>query len=232
MKLLAIETSSQACSAALYLDGNILHRSAQEPRQHSQLLLPMVQEVLREGDCILSGLDAMAFGHGPGSFTGVRIATGIIQGLSLGSGIPVIGISTLAAIALRCARTQGPAPVLVAVDARMDEVYWAGYSCQEGREAQVLIPEQLSRPEQVHVAHAATGWQAAGSGWARYAETLRAGHPGLTGVWPEIEPDAVEVALLAAAALVRDTAVPAERAMPRYLRHQVATKPGIKSPER
>src|SRR4029453_2048008 len=123
MKLLAIDTATERCSVALALDGRIVERIADTPRGHADLVLPMVESVLTEGRVQLADLDGLAYGRGPGAFTGVRIAVGVAQGLSFGAGLLTVGVSDLAAVARQVA--QAGERVLVCMDARMGEVYWA-----------------------------------------------------------------------------------------------------------
>ena len=127
MKLLAIDTSGDACSAALFLDGVIEQRLDPTPRRHGELLLPMMQALLESAGIGLDALDAIAFGRGPGSFTGVRIAVAVAQGGAFGAGCPTVPVSTLAAMAVGEYRRTGRRRVLAALDARMGEVYWGVY---------------------------------------------------------------------------------------------------------
>ncbi|MFZ4702392.1 MAG: tRNA (adenosine(37)-N6)-threonylcarbamoyltransferase complex dimerization subunit type 1 TsaB, partial [Candidatus Methylumidiphilus sp.] len=127
MKLLSLETSTEACSAALYLDGEITERYQLAPQQHNKLILPMIQSLLAEADLKLHQLDALAFGRGPGSFTGVRIAAGIVQGLAFGADLPVAPVSTLAAMAQEVFAESDSQYALPCIDARMGEVYWGVY---------------------------------------------------------------------------------------------------------
>ncbi len=131
MRILAIDTATEACSAALWNDGTLSAHFEICPREHTQRILPLVQEVLTESGTTLSELDALAFGRGPGSFTGVRIGIGIAQGLALGAELPMIGVSTLATMAQGAWRKTGATRVLAAIDARMGEVYWAEYQRDE-----------------------------------------------------------------------------------------------------
>jgi tRNA threonylcarbamoyl adenosine modification protein YeaZ len=128
MRILAIDTATEACSAALWNDGTLCAHFEICPREHTQRILPLVQDVLTESNTSLTELDALAFGRGPGSFTGVRIGIGIAQGLALGAELPMIGVSTLATMAQGAWRKTGATRVLAAIDARMGEVYWAEYS--------------------------------------------------------------------------------------------------------
>ena len=166
MNILTIDTATEACSVALQFNGNLITRYEVCPQQHSQRILPMVDAVMQEAGARLNDLDGLAFGRGPGSFTGVRIATGIIQGLALGSELPVAGVSTLAAMAQQVIDTEKAAEVAVAIDARMSEVYFARYRNHNGV-AELVGEEQVAAPETfAHIAElsaiaiAGTGWQA------------------------------------------------------------------------
>ncbi|OFC71080.1 tRNA (adenosine(37)-N6)-threonylcarbamoyltransferase complex dimerization subunit type 1 TsaB [Alteromonas confluentis] len=168
MNLLAIDTATEACSVAVRTEQGDFHRFEICPQQHSQRLLPMVDEVLKEAGLTLKEIDGLVYGRGPGSFTGVRIATGMIQGLALGSGLKVAGVSTLAAMAQQVFESQGSASVAVAIDARMSEVYFAQYQAENGL-VQLLGEEMVCPPE-----HAASllsdSASPAGTGWAAYSE--------------------------------------------------------------
>lgn len=166
MNILTIDTATEACSVALQFNQALFTRYEVCPQQHSQKILPMVDAVMKEAGASLTELDGLAFGRGPGSFTGVRIATGIIQGLALGSQLPVAGVSTLAAMAQQVINSGDVSDVAVAIDARMGEVYFAHYQNQQGiatlvGEEQVTSPETAA--EQIDIssmAVAGTGWQA------------------------------------------------------------------------
>ncbi|MDI9229458.1 tRNA (adenosine(37)-N6)-threonylcarbamoyltransferase complex dimerization subunit type 1 TsaB, partial [Serratia bockelmannii] len=126
-RILALDTATEACSAALLNQQQIYARFEIAPRDHTQRILPLVQELLQVQQLELTALDALAFGRGPGSFTGVRIGIGIAQGLALGANLPMIGVSSLATMAQGAWRLTGATRVLAAIDARMGEVYWAEY---------------------------------------------------------------------------------------------------------
>ena len=149
--LLALDTATEACSAALLHGGRLYHRYEVIPRMHAQRLLPMIDELLVEAGIALKQVDALVFGRGPGAFTGVRIATGMVQGLAFATGKPVIGISNLAALAQRAWREHGAQNVCAAIDARMDEVYWGCYQLRDG-DMQLMGNEVVSAPEQVQLA--------------------------------------------------------------------------------
>lgn len=225
MKLIAIETAAEACSAALYLSGEISLRYKIMPRGHSELILEMVDDLLREANLTPASLDAVAFGRGPGSFTGVRIATGVIQGIAFAADLPVVGVSTLAALAQRAYREKGERKLLTAFDARMGELYWAGYRVGEEELVVPAIPEQVGSPQQVEIPHD-DEWYGVGSGWAAYSEQLEQRLRGtLLGFTAGIYCSARDIASLAAADYQAGLAVAPEHALPVYLRNQVANKP-------
>ena len=172
MKLLVLDTATEACSVALENEGAVTARFEICPQQHSQRLLPMVDEVLKEAGITLKELDALAFGRGPGSFTGVRIATGMIQGLALGTGLSVAGISTLEAMAQQASVETQKDVFACALDARMGEVYFAVYRRKEDGLA-LLVEEQVCPPEHAVELLSAISepFEALGTGWEAY-ETL------------------------------------------------------------
>lgn len=226
MKLLAIETATEACSAALYIDGEIGLRYAVKPRGHSELILGMLDELLVEAGLAPHHLDAMAFGRGPGSFTGVRIATGVVQGVAFGAGLPVVPVSTLAALAQRAFREHDERRLLPAYDARMQELYWAAYRVDDQGLVKLVEPERVTRVEDISPP-AGPGWYGVGSGWAAYGEPLRARFGGavVKGSDPAMLCSAYDVALLGVAGFERGESVMPEAALPVYLRDKVAKKP-------
>ncbi|STF66969.1 protease YeaZ [Escherichia coli] len=133
MRILAIDTATEACSVALWNDGTVSAHFELCPREHTQRILPMVQDILTTSGTSLTDINALAYGRGPGSFTGVRIGIGIAQGLALGAELPMIGVSTLMTMAQGAWRKNGATRVLAAIDARMGEVYWAEYQRDEKR---------------------------------------------------------------------------------------------------
>ncbi|MGO0308455.1 tRNA (adenosine(37)-N6)-threonylcarbamoyltransferase complex dimerization subunit type 1 TsaB [Endozoicomonas acroporae] len=219
MKLLALDTATEACSVALNLDGDVIERFELTPRRHSRDLLPMVEDVLAQAGLSLKQLDALAFGRGPGAFTGLRVATAMVQGLAFAVDLPVVPVSTLAALAQQGLREHQAAKVLSAIDARMDEVYWGAFSESDG----LMVPvaaEIVTLPENVVVPVMDGYWFGMGTGWA-FRHRLSA-----TVVDCQIEawPRAHDIALLAAADFKRGKGLPAEQAMPVYLRDKVALK--------
>ena len=218
--LLALDTATEACSVALLHEGRLLSRYDVIPRLHAQRLLPMVQELLGEAGIALSAVDAIAFGRGPGAFTGVRIAIGVVQGLAFALQRPVQPVSILAVLAQRAYRERGVEQVATAIDARMDEVYWGCYRLEAG-EMRLAGSEAVLPPEQVSLPRVAEGeWFGAGTGWG-YADRL-AVRPTL-GMDASLLPHAEDLLRLAEFAWARGEAVDAEAAQPVYLRDKVAT---------
>ena len=219
--MLAIDTTESACSAALLNDGEITERFEIAPRQHSALILPMMDELLQEAGLTLGQLDALAFARGPGSFTGVRIATAITQGAAFGANLPVIPVSSLQALAEGCRRRMNAKGVLVALDARMQEVYWGAYRSDDTGSLLPVIDEAVVAPTDVVVPEYAD-WHAVGSGWDAYRDILESRCRHLASVDVDAQVHAADVARLAVARFAAGETVPAERTLPTYLRDQVA----------
>lgn len=219
MKLLALDTATEACTVALWQDGQVLERH-ETGGQHAERLLPMVNALLAEAGLVLTQLDALAFGRGPGSFTGLRIGAGVIQGLAFGADLPVVPVSSLAALA------QGvDAPnVLAAFDARMQQVYWGAY-CRNPQGLMALQgAEQVLAPQRVPVPDGAE-WVGAGQGWDVYHAALHSRLGDHLKAWvPQQLPLARHVAGLGVAAFREGAALSAELALPVYLRDDVAAK--------
>jgi len=186
----------------------------------------MVQELLDEAGLELANLDALAFGRGPGSFTGVRVAAGVIQGLAYGAQLPVVPVSSLQALAQGACRESGSARVLTAFDARMGEVYWGVYE-DDGSGLMIARMDDLASPPDAVPLPSGGGWLGAGQGWGAYSRVLaeRIGEK-LTGIEAHRLARAVDVATLARAAHARGESVSAARALPVYLRNKVARKRG------
>jgi len=223
MKLLAVETSTEACSAALFIDGNIAERFELAPKIHTQLILPMIDSLMADAGLKPQQLDALAFSRGPGSFTGVRIATGVIQGIALGAELPVVPVSTLAAIAQDFFDHNEENVAFVAMDARMGEIFWGvyqrdvqGYAELVGNEA-VTPAEQIEFPDLTGVG--------IGSGWGVYSQelTARLGER-VSRYQADRLPRAGAIARLGARGFELGQAVAVEQAMPVYLRDKVAKK--------
>lgn len=222
MRLLAIDTAAEDCSAALLIEGEVRSRFLYAPRRHGELILSLMEELLREAGLRLADLDALAFGRGPGAFTGIRIATGVIQGVAFGAGLPVVPVSNLAALAQRHFREGGHRRILAAFDARMGEVYWGAFAIDDGGLARPLGAEQVAAPQAVVVPEGEV-WHGVGSGWGPHGTLLteRVGAV-LKSLTPEVVCHAHDVAVLGAALYREGQGVPAEQALPVYLRDRVA----------
>ncbi|MAO14668.1 MULTISPECIES: tRNA (adenosine(37)-N6)-threonylcarbamoyltransferase complex dimerization subunit type 1 TsaB [Marinobacter] len=228
MKLLALDTSSEGCSAALWLDGQISERFELAPRGHTRLLMPMVRELLAEQGLSPNDLDALAFARGPGSFTGLRIATGVIQGLAWGLNLPVVPVSSLSAVALDAIEQHQLADgehIAVAFDARMGEVYWGTFLCQQGLpvligEERVCPPGAVSLPD----SDVSANWTGAGQGWTLKGDMPEVVVCRIRAVDDTLVPRAAMVARLAEQDFRHGIAVPAELAQPVYIRDEVAWK--------
>jgi len=155
LKILAVDTSTHACSAALLLSNNIIQRFTVAAGQHTTFILPMINELLEEANIDLQQLDAIAFGVGPGSFTGVRLAASIVQGLALANNTPIIKISTLRALAQEIFEKLGDTKLFIALDARMEEVYWGEYQIDSDGIMQAMTPDKLIKVECIKVDNAA-----------------------------------------------------------------------------
>lgn len=224
MKILALDAATEACSVALLLDGVVQETFEVAPREHARLLLPMAQELLKQADLALTELDAIAVGRGPGAFTGIRIAMSMAQGLALGSHLPVVPVSTLAALALRNHRLHGASKSLVVQDARMQEVYWAAFDVHAPNFPTPVTAESVSPPANLPIEDYDADWSAVGSGWSAYAEPLSV-LQARVGTGPEIVlPHAQEVALLAERLLDQGHKFSVDQAMPSYVRNDVAKK--------
>ena len=217
MKLLAFETATEACSVALFVDGQVRERHELAPRRHAELALPWADELLAEAGVARAQLDAIAVGRGPGAFTGVRLAISIAQGIALALDRPIVPVSTLAALALP---VQGER-ILAAIDARMAEVYLGAFA-RDGDGLVALGPEVVARPDGAAIP-GGTGWRGAGTGFAAGGGALRQRFAAvLAGADGEALPHAADVARLAAIAYARGDVLAPERVEPAYLRDNVA----------
>jgi tRNA threonylcarbamoyladenosine biosynthesis protein TsaB len=222
MKMLALDTSSIACSVALQINDSVIERYEEQPREHTRLLMPMIESLLRESGTALSELDAIALGNGPGSFIGMRIAASVAQGLAFGAGLNIVPVSSLAAVAAQVFDETDAAEVVVAQDAHMSEVYLGMYRLESGRVVETT-------PEQLHTAAAIAALSveaagprlAAGFGWQRYPEMLAANREWLSGVADVLHPRATYLLKLAATGV----SIKPQAIVPAYLRQKVAQKP-------
>jgi tRNA threonylcarbamoyladenosine biosynthesis protein TsaB len=211
MKFVSFETATEWCSVALWLDGEIVGLEERAGHSHSEKLLPMLDRLAAGAGIAFGALEAVAFGAGPGSFTGLRIACGVAQGIAMARGIPVIGISTLEAMA----EESGAPRVVACLDARMREVYYAAYERIDGGRWREVIAAQCVAPAAVAIPPG-DGWIGCGNGFAAY------GSMGLAKVIPELHPSALSVARLAAPRLAAGEGVDAALAAPAYVRDKVA----------
>ena len=171
--LLAIDTCTELCSVAVQVGDNIYADAVDAPREHSQRLLPLVEKLIAEAGISLSDLDGIVYGRGPGSFTGIRICTSMAQGLALGQDLPVFGVSTLDSMAQQAAREGGVTDVVCAIDARMNEVYWAQYKVEAGI-AVAVTAEKVSHPDSIQLADLQSdNFVACGTGFDTYPELLK-----------------------------------------------------------
>ncbi len=217
MRILALETSTEYCSVALWQDGTVSERCELAGQKHSVMLIPMLDALLHEAGLKLSDMDGIAFGAGPGSFTGVRIACSAAQGLALGSGKPVIGVCTLQALA----EASGRDKVIAVLDARMAEVYHAIYEKHHGAwtarcEPSLCLPHDAPAVED-------SDWHGTGSGFIAHGDQLNARYGGnLAGVDAQAVPQAAAIARIAAPLFTAGLGGEAANAMPLYLRDKVA----------
>ncbi len=219
MRLLALDSATEACSAALLHEGGLIERYELLGRGHAERLLPMVDELLAEAGIGLAALDAIAFGRGPGSFTGLRIAAGTTQGLAAGARLPVLPVSDLAAVALAASRLSGKEQVLVCLDARMGQVYWAAFDCSAAQPL-ALTEEAVANPAEV-VPPGQQPWFGAGPGFAAYPVLAASLGARLAGSAAELLPRASDIARIAAMDFAAGRGLPAAQALPVYLRNEV-----------
>ena len=220
IKILAIDTSTDACSAALWCDSKIFYRFMIAPQQHTKLILPMIYELLTEAQLDLKQLDAIAFGAGPGSFTGIRLAASITQGLAFAANLPVIKISSLRVLAQEIFAEFGKKKVLVAQDARMQEIYWGEYQVDATGIMQAMAPDQLLAPKQIREL-SDTSFTGVGSGWKIYNSLLTT-PCNIPLIESKAYPQAQYMTELAVSDFAKGLIVSAKEALPIYLREEVA----------
>ena len=216
MKLIALETSTHHLSVALWCDGTLIERAGKIPNGGSDRLLPWVNQLMAEAEMAFTDIDAIAFGAGPGGFTGLRLACGVAQGLAFGLDVPVLAVPTLEALAL-AAYTKGTEHLYACLDARMNEVYCAAYQIQDGL-AETIQAAMVVHP-QLAIAPPGTNWIGCGDGFAAYPEMLA---NSLDQVRPDFWPTAAAVARLAAPRLANGQGIDAGLALPLYVRDKVA----------
>ena len=222
MQILAIDTSTEFLSLALWLNGRVLSRDIHAGQTHSQQILPTLRELLNEAQVELKGLDGIAFGAGPGSFTGLRIACGVAQGLAFGANLPVVAVSTLQALA----QQSGAEKAIACLDARMGEIYHAAYEKNKGEWIEVSAPA-LFKPEDAPKVNGGD-WVGVGTGWLVYPEVLQAVYGEQLREMPAPDhhshPAATSIAELALPTFEAGLARPANEAAPIYIRNKVALK--------
>ena len=223
MRILGLDTATEACSAAVWIDDEVIERYELAPRRHATLILPMIEAVLGESGITLSQLDALAFGRGPGSFTGLRIAAGVVQGIAFAADLPVAPISTLAAMARGAMQESCSDRIAAAIDARKNEVYWGCYAAAESGDVVLLGDERVCPPTAVAIPDPGD-WIGVGSAWTVYRDILQQ-HAPVREAWGDYYPRAGDIAALGSLMYERGEAVSAEQALPVYLRDNVAEKP-------
>lgn len=227
MKILTVDTSTEACSVAVLCGDVISHDWQLAPRQHTQLILPMIENVLAKAKCPLSALDAIGFSAGPGSFTGIRIAAGVVQGLAFGLDIPVVSVSTLATLAQQAYRKYGAKKILPALDAKMNQVYWGAYHVVDGI-VQPIIQDQVVNPEDVAVP-SDISWSGIGPGWQSYLPQLELRLQNkLLDIYSADLPDARDILPIVTQAFSQGKYFSAAEVSPFYLRNNIADKEKIK----
>lgn len=229
MKLLALETSAAVATVALVIDADTVERSIATPREQTEKMLPLVDELLAAAGLRVADLDAIVFGRGPGSFTGLRVAAALAQGLALASGRPIVAVSSLAAAAQRAYRELGAERSLVCVDARMGEVYSAAFAIEKGpteeRLAQPVGAERLCAPEGVTLPQDSRwsgAWCAVGNGWEAYPDALRPLLDGADAVAAALLPSARDLIPQAVVDLAAGRTLSPAAALPVYLRNESA----------
>lgn len=224
MKLLAIETATESCSAALLDNDEIFSISEVAPRRHNEIILTMCEQVLAQGQIRLAQLDAIAFGRGPGAFTGVRLAASVTQGIALGQDLPVVPVSSLASLAQTAFESVQATQVLACIDARMQEVYFGQYALNDQKIMQLVGEESVTPPNMINVT-VNDEYYGAGSGWKAYAEVMQQSLGKKLSYDENLFPQAEHVAKLAKIYFQQGNSVSAAEALPVYLRDNVAEKP-------
>ncbi len=229
MKILALDTSTEACSAALLIDNKIDVRFEIAPQKHAELILPMCEDLLRQASITVKDLSAIAFAQGPGSFTGLRIAAGVTQGIAFGADLPVIGISTLESLAYLALLKHPNSTVISAIDARMSEVYWAEYSLHDSDSLIATNSEQVGKPNTVF-SSSDSEIVAIGSGWKVYEKEMSPliQEKNISFIYSEALPSAEQIAQLAVKKWFNKDLLSADQALPVYIRNNVAKKAGVK----
>jgi len=226
MKILALDTSTEVCSIALQIGDEVLTRFDDSGQKNTDIILPMIDTLMAEAELKPQGLDLIAFARGPGSFTGVRVATGIAQGIAYGADLPVAAISTLAMLAQGAYEKTGQSRICTINDARMKEVYASAYEFDSAGQGVEVLAERVCKPETLE-ALAWTDGLLVGSGWGAYADKLESLLSATQfEIDQDIKPEARYLLSIARGMQERDETVSAEQALPVYLRNNVAKKKG------
>lgn len=225
LNLIAIDTSTEGCSVALSWQGQLIEQFEICPQSHSTILLPMIDQVLQQAGCSLQQLDGLVFGQGPGSFTGVRIGIGVAQGLAFSAELPVVGVSTLQAMAQQAFEQHQQTEVIAAIDARMSEIYLSAYQADEQGIMQPVVDETVIAPSKAeqYLTQKFSKPYGVGTGWQTYQDILAP----LAGNAENIDilfPSAAFMLTLATEQFQAGKAVPAEQAQPVYVRDTVSWK--------
>lgn len=229
MKLLALDTSSLACSVALQIGSDIFERHEEQAREHTRLLVPMISSLLRESDMAPGDLDAIVLGNGPGSFIGMRIAASVAQGLAFGAGLKIVPVSSLAAVAAQVLAGHDATEVVVAQDAHMHEVYLGLFRRTADNLPAPMVAEFLQKqsPISLPTGERNVARVAAGFGWQRYPDLLAANQHHFVGVADVYHPRARYLLPIGARDLAAGKAIDPGLVMPAYLREKVAEVPKL-----
>ena len=225
MKLLALDTSSLACSVALQVDGQVFDRHEEQAREHTRLLVPMIEEVLEQGGVTLSELDAIVLGNGPGSFIGMRIAASAAQGLAYGAGLRIVPVSSLLAVAAEVMTVDGASHVAVCQDAHMNEVYLGLYRCDDGLPVTVGAERLQGQDKIAELQNEPGRFTSAGFGWQRYPALFEVNKDLLAATSAVQQPSARFLLPSGRALLESGAAVEPQDLVPAYLRQTVAQRP-------
>jgi tRNA threonylcarbamoyladenosine biosynthesis protein TsaB len=225
MKLLALDTSSVACSVALQIGDDVVERHEEQPREHTRLLMPMIESLLTDAGVALSDFDAIVLGNGPGSFIGMRIAASVAQGLAFGASLQIVPVSSMAAVAARVIAEQDADEVIVTQDAHMHEVYLGIFRRGDTDLPEEAIPERLHDLTKIVELEPGSKAVAAGYGWRRYPELLVANRDRVTVASDVLYPHARDLLRFAPAMIENGDSVVPQDIVPAYLRQKVAEKP-------
>lgn len=226
MNILAFDTSTEACSVGISVDGDLLEHFSIPEQKQTQILLPIIEDLLQQAGLKVSELDTIAYGQGPGAFTGVRLAVSVAQGLGFSADVPVTGVSTLAAVAQHANTKHQAQNVLVAMDARMGEVYFGAFQFNDSGYLEHQAQEQVISLGGIPVPQEGE-WVAAGTGWDEYPNDKPAEYSSrVSSAIGSLYPDPASLIILAKAAMMSKQSIPAAQAVPVYLRNNVVRKPG------